>query len=492
MNLTAAISTHAAERPRATALITQSLTLDYAALDAAIWRMAGYLTSQGVKRGDRLGVVIDRCAVGAIVALAITRLGAAQYWFAPADGREVHALAVRVFGLGRLVTDCGADGAAFLGTIALAPTLDAYAGLPADPFELADDSDMPWLGLMSSGTTGNPKALFQTHDQTAKRYLTCRSTLPMLVYDRVFSLPAMHFATTMQRLHWSGLSGGAFVLPDTYAVPVPVDFINSSRTSVLWVTPFHLQSLIAVAKHRQVDGALLPHVRDLLCSTAATDDDLRDVARRWIAPNMINAYGATEIGFLSASGSFGTGTAPGSIGYPVPGVEIQVVDEGGGVIEQSGRIGVIRARSSTMTTEYLGDPEMTARYFRGGWFYPGDLAAWNDDGQLIFHGRMDDMMIHDGINIYPAEIETVLLKHPAVAEAVAFPLKSREHQDTPAAAIIVRQAFDNAELMAFCRDRLGLKAPRSVLVVEEFPRNPAGKILTSVLAERLQKVARRN
>ena len=70
---------------------------------------------------------------------------------------------------------------------------------------------------------------------------------------------------------------------------------------------------------------------------------------------------------------------------------------------------------------------------------------------------------------------------------MAFPLKSREHQDTPAAAIIVRGVFDNAELMAFCRDRLGLKAPRSVLVVDEFPRNPAGKILTSVLAERLQK-----
>ncbi len=487
MNLTAPIRQHAAERPRAVALITPGLRLSYAELDGAVWRMAGYLAEKGVRRGDRLGVVIAACAVGAVVSLALSRMGAVQYWFAASDTAEIQQVGIKQFGLGRLITDSPSDGSAFQQSITVEPRLQAYDHLPAEPFLLTDeDADLPWLGMMSSGTTGDPKALFQTHRQTWKRYLTMRSALPMLVYDRIFSLPPMHFSVTLQRLHWATICGGAIVLPDTYAVPVTVDYINESRASVLWVTPLHLNALVAVAKQRRLSGHLLPHVRDLLCSTAAIDDDLRAAGRKYVAPNMVVAYGASEIGFLSAVGSFGTGDAPGSIGYPVPGVEVQLVGDSG-VIEAAGQVGMIRARSDTMTTSYLNDPETTARYFKDGWFYPGDLASWNEDGQLIFHGRTDDMMIMDGINIYPAEIESVLLRHPSIAEAVAFPLKSQEHQHIPVAAIVLREPIDNRELEAFYRARLGVKAPRYVLVVDAFPRNAAGKVLTGALAEQFER-----
>jgi len=121
--------------------------------------------------------------------------------------------------------------------------------------------------------------------------------------------------------------------------------------------------------------------------------------------------------------------------------------------------------------------------------YPGDLGVLTDDEQLIFKGRADDMMLFDGINIYPAEIEAVLAAHEAVGEAAAFPLKSEVHQDIPVAAVTLRAPVTEGELLAFCRARLGARTPQRIVAVEEFPRSPAGKILKRELPNVLRRKA---
>jgi acyl-CoA synthetase (AMP-forming)/AMP-acid ligase II len=486
MNLTTPISDHAAQRPRALALLTPSLRLTYAALDMVVWQVAGYLAGRGICRGDRVGVMITDCAVGVAVVAALARMGAVQYWFAPSEPEEQQRVAVDRFRLAWLVCDSEAPPTVLADIISIPPTLAAYRHLPANPFTVADDAHAPWLAMMSSGTTGQPKALFQTHGQTLDRYHTCRASVPLLSYDRIFSMPPLCFNVTLQRTLWAFICGGALVMPDDYLAPVDMKFLDSSRVSVLFATPIHLHGMVALAKQRKLDSFLLPHVRDLLCSTAAIDEELRQATRRYVAPNLIIAYGASEVGFLSAVGSFGAGDASGSVGYPVPGVEVQLVDKAG-IIDVPGRVGLVRARSPSMSEGYLDDPETSRTFFQDGWFYPGDLGAWSEDYQLIFHGRADDMMVMAGINIYPAEIERVLLQHPSVAEAAAFPVPSRERESLPAAAIVVRNPVNLKELLAFCNGRLGIKAPRFILLLDSLPRNPAGKVLTTALLERLQR-----
>jgi acyl-CoA synthetase (AMP-forming)/AMP-acid ligase II len=167
---------------------------------------------------------------------------------------------------------------------------------------------------------------------------------------------------------------------------------------------------------------------------------------------------------------------PDTIGSVLPRVTLQIVD-GADKELPCGEVGMIRVRAAGNADRYHDDAEATATAFRGGWFYPGDLGMLTDEGQLIYKGRADDMMLFDGINIYPAEIEGVLTAHEAVVEAAAFAFQSEVHQDVPAVAVTLRAPVAEAELLAFCRARLGQRAPQRIIVVADFPRNSAGKIL---------------
>jgi acyl-coenzyme A synthetase/AMP-(fatty) acid ligase len=136
-----------------------------------------------------------------------------------------------------------------------------------------------------------------------------------------------------------------------------------------------------------------------------------------------------------------------------------------------------------MVGGYHGNPAATARHFRDGWFYPGDLASLAPDGALCLHGRTDDMMNLNSVKIFPREIERVLEEHPAVKSAAAFAKPSPVHGSIPVAAVELHEAASVAvdELMARTRERLGVRAPRRIIVVPALPRSAAGKIQTHAL-----------
>ena len=138
-------------------------------------------------------------------------------------------------------------------------------------------------------------------------------------------------------------------------------------------------------------------------------------------------------------------------------------------------------KSAGMISGYVDEPAETTQAFRDGWFYAGDLAEFTPDGELIHHGRADDLMILDGINIYPGEIENVLLRHPAVAEAAAFPIRSVARGDIPIAAVITKSQASEDELLSHCRSWLGLHAPHGLMIVPKLPRNAVGKLLKNEL-----------
>jgi acyl-coenzyme A synthetase/AMP-(fatty) acid ligase len=132
---------------------------------------------------------------------------------------------------------------------------------------------------------------------------------------------------------------------------------------------------------------------------------------------------------------------------------------------------------------YIGDEAASARAFRGGWYYPGDLGYLDEGGALYFRGRADDLMNYDGMKIYPADIEEVLLAHPAVAEAAAFPLPSDRHQDVPFAAVVLRSPVAAATLLDWCRERLGARAPIKLAQLASLPRTERGKVNKQALVQ---------
>jgi len=136
-----------------------------------------------------------------------------------------------------------------------------------------------------------------------------------------------------------------------------------------------------------------------------------------------------------------------------------------------------------MSEGYIGRPEETARDFQDGRFLSSDLASFTEADELVHHGRADDLMIFDGINIFPAEIENVLLHHPAVTEAAAFPVPSTARGEIPAAAVVVSNNVEENELLAHCEQWLGQHKPHAVKIVSEFPHKTSGKVAKDVLAQ---------
>ena len=175
-------------------------------------------------------------------------------------------------------------------------------------------------------------------------------------------------------------------------------------------------------------------------------------------------------------------TFPEGVGFPAAGVTVEVINPNGELVEP-GEIGQIRVRKAGMASGYVA--ETAALNYEDGWFYPRDLVSLKRDEPLVFHGRADDVMILNGINVFPSAIEDTLESHPDVKEAVAYAIKSRVHGEIPVAAVVLKpnaQDPRGAQLLDLCRQVLGIRAPRQIFVVDRIPRNAAGKPLRRELA----------
>ncbi len=193
-------------------------------------------------------------------------------------------------------------------------------------------------------------------------------------------------------------------------------------------------------------------------------------------------YGTTEFGTASIAGPDDHEVHPDAAGPLLPGVEVEVLDDAGRALPP-GEQGVLRfRRPEGVVAGYIDDPEATARAFRDGWFHPGDVGQLTPSGMLLVAGRQDDMMNLGAIKIFPAEIEAVAEGFPGLRECAAFALRSASHGDIPLLAAAGDEGFDSAALLAHCRARLGLRAPRKVIELPALPRNATGKVLRQDLA----------
>jgi acyl-CoA synthetase (AMP-forming)/AMP-acid ligase II len=164
-------------------------------------------------------------------------------------------------------------------------------------------------------------------------------------------------------------------------------------------------------------------------------------------------------------------------GRPIDGVELRIVDGSGSVVPQ-GMVGEIALRTPGMITGYFGNEEQTAARFRNGWFYPGDVGLIRADGQLVIQGRKDEMIIMNGLNIFPKEIESVLESHPDIRIAAALALPSRNHGDIPVAAVELapNSGLSGPDIQRWAQPQLGLRSPKRIVIVDRLPRNSQGKI----------------
>ncbi|MFO1057439.1 MAG: class I adenylate-forming enzyme family protein [Dongiaceae bacterium] len=479
-NVADAIRSWAAQTPWAPALIGPRHVLHYRTLDQAIDRAARGLAGFGLAAGDRVGLSLPgRAPAYLVIVYALARLGAPAMLLPLHEPAAFRAALARRFGLAAVI---GEDAAAALpGLPLLAPDpgwLEAAAA-PAPAAPGHPGGAHAWLLCLSSGTTAAPKAMARSHD--AQRLISAagRRHNGGGRDDRLLTITALHFTyglcNAMQVLDGGGtvrLAGGELDVARLCAV------VDREQINRLALTPDHVAALLRSLPAE--DAPRFPGLKDLTVSSAPLPEAMRAPVRRRIAPTLSITYGSNECWYITRADAAAQRAFPETVGFAYDDVTLEIADEDGRTLP-AGAVGQVRLRCPSLPDGYLDDPEATARSFRGGWYHPGDLGLLSPEGALFLRGRVDDAMVVSGVKAYPADIEAVLLAHPAVAEAAAFPVRGA-WGDVAAAAVVLRAPVEPAALIAFCRARLGPRAPAEILLRDSLPRSAIGKVLRRRLA----------
>ncbi|HLB16926.1 MAG TPA: fatty acid--CoA ligase family protein [Burkholderiales bacterium] len=480
MNVTDAFFARARAAPDAPALDTAQGGLNYAELARAVIAAQHGFAREGLKPGDLAGVAVPRQVQQLVAMLALARLGAGQIPLGDSDPPLLRAELARRLKLAAVVAG---EAGAVAGVPRIEPPSDRVDELRRAPQAQASastDGALPFLVRRSSGTTaGVPKLGLLTQAQALRWLDDFAETVPRGPAVRYLPILDIGLVGAVHGVLRCLGAGGCLVLAGepVGGEQAALEFVLRHGVNYIYGTAVHAGVLLKLAR----GPLLLPQLDAFAIGSTLIPDALRADIRARLTPNLFVFYGINEVGMMTIAPPELVARVPGTVGFPVPGLEIRIVDDAERPLPPGER-GLLRARGPAMMNGYLDDPEETARAFRDGWFHSSDIVELTAEGALIHHGRADDVMIFDGINIVPSEIESALLRHPAVAEAAAFPVRSDARGDLPMAAVVVRSATTEEELLKFCRGRLGVRSPKRVLIVKELPRNASGKVLKRELA----------
>lgn len=461
----------ARQRPGHPAVCDARGEWSYTALAARVEAACRQLSRQGIGPDAVVGITLDDEAEHLVATLALLASGARQIVLATHDPVTARRqLAARV-GVSHLLTRPGVaalEGVARVDWPGVGMPVEAeHRAPPVEP-------SAGMLVLRTSGTTGGTNLVAFDEAQIAaqaERHADYRDERLL----RVASIE--HNNSKRHRLYCVWAGGSNVFRPANTDL---VEFALAHRVTCLDISRMHAADLAGSPEAHRLAAV------KLRTGGSAVPIGVRRAVLERTTRQLYVRYAATECGAI-AMALPGDHDAEESAGRPLPGVELQVVGADGGALP-CGQTGQIRLRAPGMASGYVDNPEQSAQRFRDGWFYPGDMGLLRGDGQLVVQGRHDDMIVLNGLNIFPAEIERVLERHPAVAEAAALPLVSLVHGQIPVAAVVLRpgEEVSAAELRRHCHQQLGLRAPRRVLVVERLPKNSQGKTVKKELVARFQ------
>lgn len=478
MNFTQEILRHARTMPDMPAVLGLRNAFTYRQLDHAISACATWLVRSGIRQGDVAGFTVGNPFEHVVLCLGLAHIGATQINIAPGTPVALQQSLAQRTRMVAIITSGGTPkpelGISHL-HFELARLVHPAAPIDGNAFCLAPEA--PFMLNTTSGTTGQPKIVPYEHFHVSRR-LHCEPQSDIQPGDRVLPLTPVQFWVGKQ-LVFAALTRGAtavFVPPPELAQNFSA-IIDRFSISHVRSAPILVHEILDRIPHSQT----LQSIRVFGVGAARVEEALRRQVVEKITPNLVITYGSTETGIMTVALPPQLRLHPSTVGRPVSGVQLEIAGPDD-VMLRPGEVGRIRLKSPWVPRGYFDDEAATTANFRNGWYYTGDLGAMTPDGCLIHHGRADDLMVFDGINIAPAEIENVLLQHPAVQAAVAFPIRSERHLDIPAAAVVLRSDVEVGIIGQFCRERLGVKAPRFISVYKEFPRNPNGKVLKAEIA----------
>ncbi len=507
------LTASARRRPEAEAVRLLEEAITYGELETQGNQLAHALIAAGVRKGDRVGLYLKKSPAAIVSIFGILKTGAC---YVPVDANAPGARLVEIgrqCGFRALITsaalypkieegiarDC-AEAAIFFvdetpetaakrGARSFAETLP---GFPAEPPEVAViDHDLAYI-LFTSGSTGTPKGVMLSHLNALTFVHWVARTFAVTAEDRFSQHAPFNFDLSVLDIFVSVKAGAALSLvPEGLAVfPLQLaKFIEQQKITIWYSVPMVLMQLLARGKLEERDFSSLRWV--LFAGEVFPTKHLRALMEKLPAPGYANLYGPTETNvcaWYEVKSLAPDATAPIPIGRACSNTELIAIDDSGMPVIAPGREGLLYARGSTVMQGYYGRPENTAASFiphpfSGGreelLYCTGDWVTLDEEGNYLFVGRKDHMIKTRGYRVELGEIETVMISHPAVDEAVALPIPDDAIGNTIQAVVTLTAGgeLEMAELKRHCAEKLpAYMVPEKIEIAEALPRTDNGKI----------------
>ena len=439
-------------------------------LQRSVGTWARWLYAADVRPGMTVGVAVSDEALHLTVTLALLRLSTKQVTLASHETQDQHKYLCDRVGVTCCLTDFDFSAPAGLPVLRLSGFAPDAPELPA-----LDELDEGGIYFTGSGTTGIPKIIF-----FPQSYLAMQAMRGYVDYrgERIYKTASVEFNNSKRLRLYALYLGGTCVLRMDKDKSIHA-MCREHQVTWLEVTTFTAQDCVRASQSL----GPLPEFTKIRIGGVRVPIELRKAITEKVCPRLYITYGATEIGGVAFCPPEKVTDERESVGQCLPCVNLEIVDDADQPVPR-GVVGHVRVKASGMAELYVGNEDATRSTFRNGWFYPSDMARIDEDGFVVLHGRRDDMMILNGINIFPAEIERVLENFPQVMEAACIALRSPTHGEIPVAAVVLNAAHEitSTELLSLARRALGVRAPRAIHIVADFPRSSQGKIVKRELA----------
>ncbi len=488
MNLASVFAASAATQPEKTALFWGPDEFTYARLHQRAGAVAVHLRKQlGVKPGDRVALWLRNCPEFLDAMLGILNAGAVVVPINNFLKPDEVSFILNDSGADVLVTDKPMHEAVAR-IVSNRPSLqplyvEGFGHLAAAsefPVSEAREADLAVI-IYTSGTTGKPKGAMLSHGNLLHNVESCRQVLRTVNADR--------FAVLLPMFHSYMLTVGLLLPLSVGGSIVLVRSLHPPRNALMEVLQRQATILPAIPQfyRSMVSAPLQPPLPLRVCVSGAAPlpvQVLKDFEAKFGVP-LIEGYGLSEASPVVTKNPLDGRRKPGSIGLPIPNVEVSVQDDEGKLLPHH-VVGEICVRGGNVMMGYWNQPEATAKAMRGDWLLTGDIGYQDSEGYFHITDRKKDMLLVNGNNVYPREIEEVIHEFGGVKEAAVIGVPDPRKGEHPLAYVAPEDGvtLDEKQLLAFVKQRLAnYKVPRHIIFVEALPRNATGKILKTTLRQ---------
>jgi len=460
--------------------------ITFAALDGQVDRLANALRDRGIAAGATVGILCRNHRGPLVTAFAASRAGMNAVWLNTSFSAPQAAEVAAREGVDILVHDDELAG--------LASGVDAPFGRIACPAELdaaiaGGDTARPpapekpgKVVLLTSGTTGTPKGAPRAEPRSLSIPGALLERMPMRAREATLIGPPLYHGTGLAIALLSVSLGSKLVLRNRFDAAQMLADTERHRATTWCVVPIMLQRILALGEE-EIRRHDLSSLRVVFCAGSQLPAEVAARATGLLGDVIYNLYGSTEVSVATLATPRDVREAPASVGRPALGSRVKILDERGAEVPRGAR-GRVFVGSTAPFEGYTGGG---AKEIVDGLLSTGDVGHFDEEGRLYIDGRDDEMIVSGGENVFPREVEELLVTHPAIADAAAIGVDDPEFGQRLRAYVVRRdgEEVSGDEIRDFVKENLArYKTPRDVVFLDELPRNPTGKILKRELAAR--------